>query len=83
MKLEQLADLYRETGIWTEEMELLQNRHIIKNIQQYYDDFTKDEDNLGMRFEVYVGIMKGTWQAKHGFTQTTGQVKKKLKGYKR
>lgn len=81
MKLKELAEQYRENGIFTDEMELLQNAYILDNIQEYYDDFKENEENLDMRFEVYVGIMVGTWQAEHGFTQTMDQVRKKLKGY--
>ena len=78
-KLEELSEQYRNTGVWTDEMDLVQNKHILKNIQKYYDIFVKNEEDMSMRFETYIGLMIGTWQANNGFYRTTEQVRERFR----
>ena len=74
-EVHKLAKLYRDTGIWTKDMENIQNKHIVWNIQDFFDSFKQDNIEDRMEFFQYIGLRKGLWQAKHGFTRTMEQVR--------
>lgn len=82
MTIEELAKHYRETEEWTDEMENIQNKYLIDNIQKIFIEYSDNINDLGMTFEQFVGLKKGLWQAKHGFytsLPTSEELKKKFK----
>ena len=67
MTIEELAKLYKDGADWNDEMEAYQNKYIVDNIQEFHDEYGREYE---MGFDQYIGLMKGLWQAKHGFTRS-------------
>ena len=77
MTIKEFSKQFRETGVWTLGMELLELKYIEDNIYNWYrqyEDQSLKQKEEGFSLENYIDIEIGMWEAKHGFTLTCEQV---------
>ncbi len=76
------AWIYRTFGYYSNYAKTKEWKHIEKNLQKYFDEYVLNNLQAEMKFEHYVGIYIGSWQAKNGFYRSSKQFKRRLKKWK-
>jgi len=69
MLLKIVAWIYRKTGYYSNYAKFKEQKYILKNIQEYYINYSQNDICKEMTFEKFVNIYRGIWQDDHGFAR--------------